>query len=254
MPKTRTTHHAAVRVQEASGSNPDTPTKYEFQILGFSDHTPYFFENGYSSRIRMKCSQLPDYVSCLQALKKQYAKQIEIHIGLEAEYYPSNFQNTLEMIRDQEIEYLILGQHFISEETTGVYSGSPTTDESVLKLYCKQCLDALASSSFTYFAHPDLIHYIGSETIYRKHMRHLLREVKQMGIPVEINLLGFIEGRHYPGNSFLELVAEENCPAVLGIDAHMPEHLTNRVEEDRLRSIIAAYGITLLDHLDLIKP
>ena len=57
------------------------------QILGFSDHTPYIFPGEYYSTFRMKMTQLDDYVKTVQSLREDYQGQIQIHLGLEAEFY-----------------------------------------------------------------------------------------------------------------------------------------------------------------------
>ena len=41
----------------------------EFSILGFSDHTPYVFPDGYESRIRMTINQLKDYCTVVRSLQ-----------------------------------------------------------------------------------------------------------------------------------------------------------------------------------------
>ena len=44
-----------------------------FEALGFSDHTPYFFdEPGYYSSFRMRPEQLEDYVQTLLRLRERY--------------------------------------------------------------------------------------------------------------------------------------------------------------------------------------
>ncbi|MFR7473117.1 MAG: PHP domain-containing protein, partial [Ruminococcus sp.] len=58
------------------------------QVLGFSDHCPWVNPNGYVSGIRMTPEQLDGYVTSLTDLKREYADDIQIYIGLEAEYIP----------------------------------------------------------------------------------------------------------------------------------------------------------------------
>lgn len=221
------------------------------QILGFSDHTPHLFPDGYTSRIRMKPEQLADYVSTLRTLRDRYKEKISIHIGLEAEYYPAYFKETLPYLKDNGIEYLILGQHYIPNEPVGRYTGAPTLDADILKQYCHQGMEALQTGLFTYFAHPDLINFVGLPSTYRKYMREMIREVKACGLPVEVNLLGLVEGRHYPGKRFLEIVAEENCPIILGCDAHAVNDLSDTSAEEEALKLIAPYGLTPIAQANL---
>lgn len=65
------------------------------QILGFSDHTPMPYPNGYVSPLKMRLDQLEDYVTTVHSLKKEYENDIQILLGLEVEYYPAYFHNCL---------------------------------------------------------------------------------------------------------------------------------------------------------------
>lgn len=54
------------------------------KVLGFSDHSPYFFSGDYYSTFRMKREQVPGYVDSILALKKEYKDDIEIKLGFES--------------------------------------------------------------------------------------------------------------------------------------------------------------------------
>ena len=225
--------------------------KRGLQILGFSDHTPYPFPGGYTSSFRMRVAQLPGYCQCVQELQRKYAGKIQLEIGLEAEYYPKFFPELTAILKDTPVTYLILGQHFTGSELDGVYSGSPTENPGVLKAYCSQAKDAMQTGLFTYFAHPDLIHFVGSDEVYRAEMSGLFREAKNCGIPLEVNFLGMADGRHYPSRHFLELAAEENCQVIFGCDAHEPNSLLDTATEAKVRALTEEYGLTVLDSVPL---
>ena len=113
------------------------------QILGFSDHTPYIFPGSYYSHFRMKLNQLDDYVESVLALRKEYAGQIEIPLGLELEYYPKLLPQLLPVLRDYPLDYLLLGQHFIGNEIDEHYSGWATDDGHILERYVDQSIEAM---------------------------------------------------------------------------------------------------------------
>ena len=71
-----------------------------FQELGFSDHTPYWFETDHYSKFRMFPEQLPEYCDSIRALQKKCADKIQIHLGLETEYYPKLFPRLLEHLKE----------------------------------------------------------------------------------------------------------------------------------------------------------
>lgn len=219
--------------------------------LGFSDHTPYLFPGDYYSRFRMRPEELEDYCETVLELRRKYAGQIHIPLGLELEYYPAFLPRLMEVLRDSPVEYLLLGQHFVGNEIGEHYSGTPFADESILKTYCHQTAEAMNTGLFTYFAHPDLIHYLGDPKIYAHHMRLICREAKSCGIPLEVNLLGILEGRHYPQRLFWELAAEEGCQVILGVDAHDSRQLLSTASEEEALELIRFYGLTLLDRVSL---
>ena len=220
-------------------------------ILGFSDHTPQYFPGCYYSTMRMRPYELAEYCTAVRSLQGQYRDRIRIHLGLEAEYYPAIWGDLLPRLQDHGIEYLILGQHWLGNEMNEPGSGAATTDEALLRRYCHQVMDALETDKFTYIAHPDLLNFVGDLKIYRQHMKELIRAATQSNTPLEINLLGMAYGKHYPNQAFWELVGEENCPAVLGIDAHAPKHILNEAVEAQARQMAQHFGIHLLDTVEL---
>lgn len=185
--------------------------KAGLRILGFSDHSPYIFPGSYYSNFRMRLEQFSDYVETILDLQKQYAGIIQIPLGLELEYYPGLLPQLLPVLRDYPLDYLLLGQHFVSNEYDARYNGNVTYDDSVLRQYVDQSIDAIQSGLFTCFAHPDLIHYCGDRSKYCAEMVRICREAKACGIPLEYNLLGLAGGKHYPNKYFWELAAQEGC-------------------------------------------
>ncbi len=200
-----------------------------FHTLGFSDHAPMPFDGGYYSNFRMRPEQFDDYMTTLIDLREEYKRDIRLLIGLEAEYYPRYFNRLIDMVSPYPLDYLILGQHFIGNEHDATYSGNPLNTEAELARYVDQTAEGLATGRFTYFAHPDLIRFLGADAVYEKHMRRLCENAKALDIPLEINLLGVHTHRAYPCERFFRIAAEVGNTIVLGSDAHSP-HDTFRPE------------------------
>ena len=62
-----------------------------FGVLGFSEHTPWPFADGYQeidTRQRIRVEELDAYIADMQALKEKYKDKIEIKIALECECFP----------------------------------------------------------------------------------------------------------------------------------------------------------------------
>ena len=153
----------------------------------------------------------------------------------------------MEFLRDHPIDYLILGQHFIGNEYDAPYSGLVTDDKDVVRQYCRQSMEAMNTGLFTYFAHPDLIHYAGDWKFYMDAVRSMCAEAKKCGVPLEINLLGIREGRHYPNRFFWEVAAEEGCDVILGCDAHTPQSLNDPRAEREALALAKEFDLKVLD-------
>ena len=249
-------HTHTFRCNHASGTEEEyvrNAIDRGIKVLGFSDHTPYVFEGDHYSYFRMRPELLEDYVSSVLALREKYKYEIEIHLGVEIEYYPKYLSETLKMLREYHIEYLILGQHFVGNEIGESYCGRASDSEELLERYVDQCIEALRTGMFTYLAHPDLLFFVGDDDVYRRHMQRLCVAAKELDIPLELNLLGLKDGRNYPNELFWEIAAAEGCKAILGCDAHNPEALSDIIVEKQARALAEKVGIEIIDTVELKK-
>ena len=242
-------HTHTFRCNHASGADEDyvqSAIAAGLTVLGFSDHTPFFFPGTYYSAFRMYPDKIQGYAESILALKEKYRDHIDIRLGLEVEYYPDRMADLLALIAPCGIEYMILGQHFCGNELDSPYNGTPTDRESHLKRYCDQLIDAMDTKLFSYFAHPDLVNFTGDEEIYDHHIRRLLMAAKERDIPMEINLLGIRGQRHYPNQQFWKIAGEVKCPVVIGCDAHEPKHVSDPDSERIAMDMVEKYNLALL--------
>lgn len=211
-------------------------------VLGFSDHAPYLFEDDYVSPIRMKMNELEGYVDSVLSLKKEYAKDIEIYCGLEMEYFPKLFDRTMEEIDKYPIDFMILGQHFYDDENGWITPKQDWKDEAHLEMYVERILAGLATDRFFYVAHPDLVSFLGEKSIYRKHMSRIAQELKRRGMPIEINMNGFRAGLHYPTPEFVKIGIENGNDFIIGVDAHSPKALLDFESYEKCKQMVLEMG------------
>lgn len=221
------------------------------KVLGFADHTPQFYPEGHYSSIRMRPDQLQGYVESLESLKKQYAGQLKIHIGLETEYYPAYFPELISFLRDANIEYLLLGQHYCGNEIGEVYNGNRIDDENHLKRFVHQVADAMQTGLFTYVAHPDFMDFVGDPKAYETHMRWLCREAKANAMPLELNTFGWLCDMCFPQDRFWRIAAEEGNSVIIGSDAHDPEDVCLPEMAEKAEQFAKDLGLNLLETVDL---
>lgn len=216
-------------------------------ILGFSDHCPWIYPEPYESGIRMDSTELDGYVHSLSQLRQEYADDIKIFIGLEAEYIPELIEAQDRFLAEYPLDYMILGQHFLGPEQGSVYAGMPTGDESYLAQYVDTVMEGMESGRYLYLAHPDLIHFTGDNKVYARHMKRLLSYLSDNGYPFEINMLGAWQGRNYPDLRFLQLAGEMGNECLIGMDAHAPDQLLNHEGEQICEKLIKKYGLQVCE-------
>lgn len=247
-------HAHTTRCRHATGKEEDYVNRAiegGLQIFGFSDHTPYWFPGDYYSTFRMYPEQLEDYCNTVTDLKKYYANQIQVLLGLEVEYYPAYFDDLMARLRDTQVEYIILGQHFVGNEIGEHYGGRFTDQKQLLTRFCHQTMDGMQTGLFTYVAHPDLLNIQVDDGFYRQQMRMLCREAKSCNIPLEINLAGLRVGKNYPDERFWQVAAEENCKVILGCDAHAAIQAWDPENEAKAMEMVNRFDLKLLETVEL---
>lgn len=246
-------HNHTYRCNHASGSEREFIEKAiaeGIKTLGFSDHAPMPFEDGYYSYFRMKLNETEGYIKTLEALRDEYKSDIKIHIGFEAEYYPDVFPRMIEFLSDYPYEYLLLGQHALGNEQNDHYCSRKTTDKAHLTRYVDQVIEGLSTGNFLYIAHPDILNFVGDDDFYRAEMNRLCKFAKEKNIPLEINVLGMREGRNYPNVEFWRLAAEQGCLAILGQDAHNTPDVIAPETEQKAKSLADSLGIKIIQSLE----
>lgn len=222
--------------------------------FGFSDHIPCPFTGGYVSNIRMRMEEAENYVSCIRELAEEYRSRIEIFVGFEAEYIPEFYEKQMEMVRSLGCDYLIMGQHFWDSEESGPYAGAATKEESRIRAYVDSVIEGMKTGSYSYLAHPDLINYEGEDEVYDREMRRLCLTMKELGIPLEINVLGMQSGRNYPNERFWKLAGEIGNDVVFGLDAHRVDAVRDVENYRKCADLAERFRLKLLTDVTLKKP
>ena len=249
-------HTHTARCHHAEGSEEEYILKAiaeEVKILGFSDHAPMPYRDGYVSHYKMLPEEISDYFSTLLALKEKYADKIDIKIGFETEYYAYMWQDCLDFWRPYPVDYLILGQHFAPDER-GAYVARPeTSDTTLLREYTDAVIEGMNTGIITYVAHPDIINFVGSEKVFLSEMERIIKEAVRLDMPLEYNLLGRKLNRNYPTSSFWRLAAEYPVRVILGCDSHSPTRVADKEEIEEAEKYLKSLAITPIDEIELKK-
>lgn len=227
-------HTHTYRCKHAKGSDEEYVLKAieaGYTVLGFSDHAPY--RDYPSERSHMDFEQLDEYIESISYLKEKYKDQIEIHIGLETEYFPFNHDERAEL--GSKVEYLLLGQHYSDPVGKELNFFINNTDEEIL-YYGNSVCNALDTGLFLYLCHPDVFLTRQEEfsEACEKVAHMIARKLVELDIPAEINVHGSLRGKHmfgdkeyfyYPNKQFWSIMAQYPIRCLLGIDAHSPDQL-----------------------------
>ena len=227
--------------------------KNGLEVLGFSDHVPYPFRNGYVSDYHIDVSDSDRYVDIVNSLKKEYAKDIKILLGYEVEYYPKDFEDMLKFISKYDYDYMILGQHFTFNEYDGHYVAFNSRDKKILTQYVDQVCDGIDTGLFSLVAHPDIVDVTCDKDFKIQEFTRLCKHAKKNNIPLEINLLGLSAHRNYPTDLFWEIAAKVGNDVIISCDAHNAYRVGNKKEFEMGLKYAAKFGITPIDFLDIRK-
>lgn len=253
-------HTHTSRCHHASGADEEY-VKYAIaegvSVLGFSDHAPMLYGGGYESYYKMLPCELPEYVSSIDTLRRRYSDKIKIHIGLETEHYPSLWDSSIAFWSQYPIEYLILGQHFVNEETDSIPDPAtrPSSDKARITKYVDGVIRGIDTGRITYVAHPDILNYTGGDVgFYCDEMGRLIDAIARRGMPIEYNLLGMVCRRNYPRREFFEEVRKKGAKIILGCDAHEPHRVADRRELKEAYRTLSALNLDVVEDIKLINP
>lgn len=217
----------------------------------FSDHSP-FPDNPF--RMRMLIEEFPIYLSYLRELKVKYAGEIDIRIGVEAEYIPS-FQSHYEMLKE-ELDFLLLGQHF-SLLPDGSYTFQSREKIAEPRELADGMIQGMESGYFSVVAHPDQI--FRRRKTWGEEEQQIANEIKECavrtGVILEKNISN-MQGKKKKRVYRPEFWEDFNGRTIYGVDAHSTLELEENylLQQTLIDKHIYKTGQALIDkHIDALK-
>lgn len=209
----------------------------DYQVLGISDHGPLTQEllNQFKTR-RMSMKEYTDiYLKDLACLKEKYKDKITLLGALEIEFFD-------EMVTHyptyrQELDYLILGQHYLKVDGKYVSIYRSMSPE-IIKIYTDTVVRAFETGYFKILAHPEI--FSMGYPIWDEHCteatRRIIEAAKKFNVILEVNANGMRSLKRsltkdhqetycYPHIDFWKEVAKTNLPVIINDDAHSVENL-----------------------------
>lgn len=254
-------HMHTSRCHHAIGTDEEfvlTSIKNGFEKIGFSDHSCWKYSSDFVSHMRMELKDFPEYKKSIQTLKEKYKGQVDILLGLEAEYFPEMQNWLLQFCVDEEIDYLIFGNHYYKNDELHIYFGN--VDPKYVQAYFDMCVEGLKTGMYSYLAHPELIMrnpYLEWNKEIETQFTRVCKVCKDMDIPLEYNVLGMQMNRKlgyisYPHPKFWQLAAKMGCKAIIGMDAHRMSDLDQKLYEEAYENL-QFYGIEIVDEIKRVN-
>ncbi len=209
--------------------------------LGLSDHMPLLHVDPamYYPGMAMPLTELPFYVEECLALKEKYRGQIDIKVGLEADYIEGYEDRIERIVMDYPWDYVIGSVHFLGEwDISDSRQLDGWNGQDPDKVYCRyyDAVQKAASTGFYDFTgHIDVIKRFGfkpAENMVALE-KATLDVIKQQNMAIELNASGLRSpaAEMFPSRRILEYCCRQGIPVTVGSDAHQPKRLAQFVDE-----------------------
>lgn len=229
-----------------------------YDELGFSDHTPWKYDSDFVAHMRMKLNLFQDYKQSILALKEKYKDQISIKLGLEVEYFPQYLPWLKQFLKQEELDYIIFGNHYYQTDEKKVYFGTACARPEYLEIYAEECCKGMETGLYSYLCHPELFmrNYPHFDENCERISWRICKKAKECNLPLEYNLAGLqynlINGvEQYPHHAFWEIAKAVGNTAIIGVDAHNNVDLANPLYWDHaVQYLDEELQIQRIDHIE----
>lgn len=189
----------------------------------FTDHAP-FPENPFGNRMRME--QLLEYITTLRQFKMQYKNDIDVVVGLEIEYLPKYHSYIEELYRNDNIEFLLLGQH-LYEDKNGLWSFQHLDKDNGWQYLLEAQMEAMTTGFFNGVAHPDRVFRqcgVWDDKMAAVSEKFIDFAIRANRIPLEKNISSYLYSvQHTEYSSYRPEfwnMLPDDYPILVGCDAH----------------------------------
>ncbi len=232
--------------------------KHGLDTLGISDHMPYP-KGMIADPRRMVYEDLEDYIKECQTAKEKYKDQLEVLIGLEAEYVPELYEHVKHL--REKLDYLVFATHMYK------HNGNPAnafflSKQEQISSYTDMVIDGIKSGLFSVVAHPDLLFCSYKDNFCQEAQKSAEKIAKasvKYDVPLEFNANGLRKGKRkygdinryaYPMMEFWEVVAKTSAKVVIGSDAHSVAHLNDEYI-NKAKSYVEQLGLNVVDKIEI---
>ncbi|OQY33446.1 MAG: hypothetical protein B6241_07735 [Spirochaetaceae bacterium 4572_59] len=239
-----------------------TAIEKNFDILGFSSHSPLEGEDW-----TLSPEGVEDYVSEINVLKEKYQDQIQILVGMEMDFIPTEAVWTHNRWKNLDLDYMIGSVHMVpivDEYKHLSIDGSIEELKELIDLYFKGDVRKMVEAYYdtiALMASRETMDFIGHLDVIKKRNRvmgflneqdswymhkvcEVLNVIAENNQRIEINTGGISRGATdalYPSQSILKECCKRNIPIVINSDSHNPKYLDGEFSLAREAALEAGY-------------
>ena len=227
--------------------------------MGFADHLPFLAgwrpSHDLTDDWAMSLDELDSYVSQVQGLAREYAGDVRILVGIEADYIEETLEQTAETLAAYPFDYVIGSVHIVGDRFA--FDHPELRDhlaEYGLERIVLESLElterAAASGLFDIVGHLDHAKKFGPRMRDQPDVAAAasaaLRAVAAAGMALEINTAGLRKpvGEAYPAPGLLAEARALGIPLTFGSDAHRPEEVGWAFDDAVVTAREAGYAAT----------
>lgn len=206
------------------------------QRVTFTCHTPLDLESFGGPGIRMRASQLSEYVDLVDEAR-EFGRPlgVEVLLGIEAEITAD--ERALEIMDDALASRpfdFILGSlhHQLPSYRDYIRRLGLEDDDAIIRNYFELLILGIESQRYHSIAHPDVIRIYGTvapfdPVDYESVIREALRAAARHGVMWEINTSGLTKGvfELHPAPIVFQWAREEGVGFTTGSDSHQPRRV-----------------------------
>jgi len=100
---------------------------------------------------------------------------------------------------------------------------------------------------------PDIMNFIGEDSVYIEQMRKICKASYRNYTPLEINFLGIRDNRNYPNEIFWQIAGEEKSPITFGFDAHTIDSACDRKSLKIAKEIVSKNKLKYIGKPEIIR-
>lgn len=224
--------------------------------IGLSDHLPLVHVNpaDYWPEMAMPLEELPRYVEEAFQLQAKYRQQINVLVGLEADYIAGYEAPIAAILDEYPWDYLIGSVHFLG--TWDISDYRQTTEwekrdvDEVYVSYYHAMQEMIRTGYYDIVGHIDVVKRFGHRPRDAERIRELedqtLALIVKQDMVIELNCSGWDKpvAEPFPSAAILERASKLPLRWTLGSDAHRPEAVGLHLEKGK--SLLQAIGCKAL--------